>query len=75
MTASHKCPADGCTQRVAVHMLMCRPHWYMVPKPLRGAVWAAWAGGLGAGSPEHTAAITAAVDAVNAKLAERRSAP
>jgi hypothetical protein len=49
-------------------MLMCRPHWFMVPKPLRDAVWNAWAGGLGRGSPAHRDAILAAVEAVNAKL-------
>jgi hypothetical protein len=49
-------------------MLMCRPHWFMVPKALRDAVWDAWAGGLGAGSPAHREAILAAVGAVNRKL-------
>lgn len=49
---------------------MCRPHWRMVPKPLQRAVWAAWRNGLGAGSPEHAAAIRAAIKAVNAKLTE-----
>ncbi len=52
-------------------MLMCRPHWYVVPRPLRDAVWTAWANGAGAGSAAHRAAITAAVDAVNRKLAQR----
>jgi hypothetical protein len=51
---------------------MCRPHWYMVPAPLRSAVWNAWAGGIGAGTAAHRAAITAAIEAVNNKLAERR---
>jgi len=46
-------------------MLMCRADWYRVPKPLRNAVWAAWRNGAGAGSPEHTAAISAAIRAVN----------
>jgi hypothetical protein len=44
-------------------MLACRPHWYSVPKPLRDAVWAAWEDG--AGSPAHTAAIDAAIRAMN----------
>jgi hypothetical protein len=69
--ASHKCPAAGCPQAVSLSMLMCRPHWYMVPAPLRAAVWNAWADGLGAGTPAHWAAITAAITAVNRKLAER----
>ena len=61
----HECPRDGCTRQVPPHMLMCRADWYRVPKPLRDAVWAAWRNGAGAGSPEHTAAITAAIEAVN----------
>ncbi len=72
MTTPHNCPAMGCTRRVGARQLMCRPHWFMVPKPLRDAVWDAWAGGLGAGSPAHRDAIRAAVDAVNDKL---RAAP
>jgi hypothetical protein len=46
-------------------MLMCRTDWYRVPGALRDAVWAAWDRGRGAGSTEHTAAITAAISAVN----------
>ncbi len=61
----HECPRDGCTRQVPAHMLMCRADWYRVPKPLRDAVWTAWHDGAGAGSPEHTAAITAAIRAVN----------
>lgn len=68
-STAHDCPAKGCTRRVGVRMLMCRPHWYMVPKALRDAVYDAYAGGLGAGSPAHRDAILEAVDAVNAKLA------
>ncbi len=43
---------------------MCRPHWYQVPKPLRDAVWATWRSGAGAGTPAHTAAIRAAIAAL-----------
>jgi len=39
-----------------------------VPKPLRNAVWRAWARRTGAGTPAHTAAILAAIDSVNAQL-------
>ena len=71
MTASHKCPVRGCPQRVAPHMLMCRPHWYQVPRPLRGAVWDAWQAGAGAGTTAHYQAIRAAVAAVNARQEAR----
>jgi hypothetical protein len=51
-------------------MLMCRPHWSQVPKPIQRAVWAAWDEGRGAGTtPAHRAAIEAAVAAVAAKAA------
>jgi len=65
MDDTHECPRNGCTRRVPAHMLMCRNDWYRVPGALRSAVWNAWDGGYGAGTPEHTAAITAAIDAVN----------
>ena len=67
----HTCPARACTRRVGQAKLMCRPHWYMVPQPLRDAVYAAYRGGLGAGSPAHRAAVTEAIGAVNAKLTEQ----
>jgi hypothetical protein len=68
-STAHNCPAAGCTRRVGQRMLMCRAHWFMVPKPLRDAVYDAYRDGLGAGSPAHRDAILAAVEAVNAKLA------
>ena len=64
----HQCPASECGEGVAPGMLMCRTHWRMVPADLRSAVWSAWRRGAGAGTPEHRAAILAAVDAVNGKL-------
>lgn len=71
MSATHECPATGCTRRVGIHMLMCRPHWFMVPKPLRDDVRDAYAGGMGAGSVEHVNAVRAAISAVNEKLASK----
>lgn len=67
-SSAHDCPAITCTRRVGRGQLMCRGHWFMVPKMLRDAVWDAWRGGLGAGSPAHRDAILAAVQAVNAKM-------
>jgi hypothetical protein len=64
---SHECPVRACPARVAPDKLMCRPHWYQVPRPLRDAVWATWRSGAGAGTPAHTAAITAATAAVDAR--------
>jgi hypothetical protein len=36
---SHHCHARGCTVSVPPEMLMCRNHWYKVPKKIRDAVW------------------------------------
>ena len=66
--AAHGCPVRDCAAPVGARMLMCRPHWYAVPAPLRRAVYDAWRGGLGAGSAAHRAAILAAVRSVSAKL-------
>jgi hypothetical protein len=66
--STHQCPAMHCTRRVRDDMLTCRAHWFMIPAPLRTAVWDTYAGGAGKGSPEHTEAITAAVDALNEKI-------
>jgi hypothetical protein len=68
--STHPCPVEACSRRVRYEMLMCRNHWYQVPRPLRDAVWATWRSGAGAGTPAHTAAIGAAIDAV-----DRRNAP
>ncbi len=38
----HVCPANDCQQRLARHVLMCRPHWRMVPKVLQRDVNATW---------------------------------
>lgn len=37
---SHVCHAEQCNVPVPPKMLMCRCHWFMVPKQLREAVWA-----------------------------------
>jgi hypothetical protein len=71
MPDGHECPATRCALHVAPGKLMCRTHWYMVPAPIRTAVWDAWAGGMNAGSPSHRAACADAIEAVNAKLGAR----
>lgn len=37
---AHLCHARGCSVPVPPRMLMCRRHWFMVPRRLRLAVWA-----------------------------------
>ena len=36
----HTCHAHGCTVEVPPKMLMCRAHWFSLPKVLRDAIWA-----------------------------------
>lgn len=61
---THECPRRGCTRRVPFHQLACRDGWYRIPKPFRDAVWNAYHE-HGMGSPEHGAAIRAAVGVLN----------
>lgn len=42
LTKNHRCAARGCKRRVPIKMLMCRAHWYTVPKPIRDRVWATY---------------------------------
>ena len=41
----HHCHATGCDTRVPPEMLMCRRHWFMLPKPMRDAVWRTYRAG------------------------------
>lgn len=36
---SHHCHARGCSVQVKPELLMCRKHWFMVPRDIRDAVW------------------------------------
>jgi hypothetical protein len=42
---THLCHAKGCTKKVPPRMFMCREHWYMLPRHMRDAVWAAYVPG------------------------------
>lgn len=39
---SHTCHATGCKARVPPEMFMCRRHWFMLPRPIRNRIWAAY---------------------------------
>jgi integrase len=43
-----RCRVPGCTATVSAQRLMCRPHWYTVPKQVRDLIWATWRSGAGA---------------------------
>lgn len=67
--AMHACPVTGCPAAPLPRaILMCPPHWRMVPKKLQRAVYAAYAGGRGLGTTVLHRAQDDAVAAVLAHL-------
>lgn len=42
MTYGHRCAADSCEKIVPSDRLMCKPHWFKVPKDLRDRIWAGY---------------------------------
>lgn len=36
---SHTCHATGCTTEVPERYLMCRRHWWMVPRGMQQRLW------------------------------------
>lgn len=67
-----ECPIEGCEAGRGERQLMCRAHWYKVPKELRDRVWATarrmWDDEPG-GDEEWSEARDAAVRAVEEKEA------
>jgi len=39
---SHHCHAEGCEKSVPPKLMMCAPHWRMVPAWLQSATWKAY---------------------------------
>ena len=58
------CPIPRCSCRIDPSRLMCRTHWYMVPKEHRDRVWATWRSGQGAFDQEHEDAVRVAIATV-----------
>ncbi|HEX9551842.1 MAG TPA: hypothetical protein VF983_01440 [Streptosporangiaceae bacterium] len=69
------CPIPRCSRQIDPSRLMCRSHWYMVPKELRDQVWATWRSGQGACSAEHRGAVHRAVIVVLTAIAETAPSP
>jgi hypothetical protein len=69
MTA-HACAVPDCDKTAPLGLLMCRRHWYAVPKPAQREVWRTWklllSGGHGM-RPVYEAAVKVAVDAVTTR--------
>jgi hypothetical protein len=60
------CPVPSCRKHIDPSRLMCRDHWYLVPKQLRDRIWATWRSGDGARSSEHREVVLLAVSAASA---------
>jgi hypothetical protein len=65
---THICPARRCGVELPDHLLMCPPHWRLVPTAYKRAVYAAYRHGAGVGTMglyhAQVAAIRAANDAI-----------
>jgi hypothetical protein len=64
---SRGCPVPGCDHLIDPSRLMCRRHWYVVPKQLRDQVWATWRSGEGVFSREHQDAVLEAISTAAAR--------
>jgi len=66
MPRTHECAISDCNKTVPRTMLMCKQHWYMVPKELRDQVWHTYrtAGVL---SDEYWEAREAAIHSVESR--------
>jgi hypothetical protein len=58
---THNCPGPECTKQIPYDQLACSRHWYQVPRPIRNAVYRAWANGDGVGTQAHLSAMQAAI--------------
>lgn len=64
-----ECAAVGCEKQIDTRLLMCKPHWYMVPAADRKVIMATWITGP---MTEYQAAKRRAIEAVAAR--EEKSA-
>jgi hypothetical protein len=69
-----RCPIPGCLSQIDPTRLMCRDHWYLVPKQIRDRVWATWQSGQRAFSPEHKEAVRKAIAACQVAVASMSQA-
>jgi hypothetical protein len=62
---THPCPARRCGVELPDHLLMCPPHWGLVPRELQQAVYACYDHGAGVGTLGLMRAQSAAIRAAN----------
>lgn len=65
----HHCHAMGCDAKVKPEMLMCKKHWFFVPKVVRDRVWATYRDGQCDGSPMPSEEWHKAADAAIREVA------
>ena len=63
---THRCHAVGCAIEVDPGLLMCKRHWFMVPKNLRREVWRLYGKGQELRKDPSREYLAAAKDAVAA---------
>ena len=71
----HICHARGCNTPVPPKMLMCGPHWRMVPKTLQRRVWSAYNRGQEVGDAPVTKAWHVAADAAIQAVWDKENPP
>lgn len=70
-----ECAAAGCAAAVHPSRLMCRAHWFLVPKVLRDRVWDSYRRGQETDPALASAAYMAAYHAAVAHVARREGKP
>ena len=69
--AGHTCHAHRCDRTVPPRLLMCRAHWFKVPRRLQAEVWARYRTGQESDKRPSLAYLLAARAAVLAVAAAR----
>lgn len=66
---SHRCAAPACKLQVPQAKLMCKSHWFALPKEIRDRIWAHYKPGqtLMTASPEYLQALRDALAYLRSK--------
>lgn len=59
------CPAPECSVHIIPSLFACKRHWFMLPRPIRVAIWDAWNSG---DMEAHAAAKQDAMDWYNQNI-------
>jgi len=72
---THQCPIAGCPHKLPSHILMCRPHWSLVPVSVKRWVYTSWNGGAAQNMQDYLSARAEAIRSVNLLLAQTDEIP